>query len=379
MNIQETIIKLLIKVPFYGYLASKLNIRQNNLIEKIKISVFPFMELVYNSLWFETLTDIQKLGILQHELLHIILYHHHRKGERKALLWAVSCDISVNQFIKKEYLLEDSITLELISDILNINLPSMKSSEEYYDFLFLYESALLFEQSGNKVLLNFPGNRIFKSDIIEEQSLSTFELSVLKRDVTDSLNFSGGRNDLQGELKNEILRSMSLNTLNWRSILKRFLSKQGKVNVKKSYKRVSRRYDNYPGTIRSKGSKALIALDESGSMSNDITGIYLDELKIINQITGVDIQVIRFDSNCTEPVALNRYINNVGRIKRGGTDFRPIFKLADYMKISQVIIFTDGDGIYPEAVNQKVLWILTKDGYNRSNFGEHVYFERQDV
>ncbi len=374
MNIQETIIKLLIKAPFYGYLASKLNIRQSNTVDKLNISVFPFMELVYNPTWFETLTDIQKLGILQHELLHITLYHHSRRGERKALLWAVASDISVNQFIKKEYLLADSITLELISDILNINLAAKRPAEEYYDFLLLYESALLIEKSVNKALLNLPENTILSSDILDDQSLSTFELSLLKKDVIDSLNFSGDKNDLPGE----IFKSMSLNTLNWRSILKRFLSKQGKNNVKKSYKRVSRRYDNLPGTIRSKGIKALIALDESGSMSGDITKVYLDELKNINKITGVDIQVVRFDSDCSDPVSLKKYINEVGRKRRGGTDFRPIFELADRMKISQVIVFTDGDGIYPEVVNQNVLWLLTKDGYNRSTFGDHVYFERQD-
>jgi predicted metal-dependent peptidase len=68
------------------------------------------------------------------------------------------------------------------------------------------------------------------------------------------------------------------------------------------------------------------------------------------------------------------YLKNKERAKNGGTDFRPIFELADKMKIHLVIIFTDGDGIVPEHVNQKVLWFLTKGGKRPAQFGNYIEF-----
>jgi predicted metal-dependent peptidase len=62
------------------------------------------------------------------------------------------------------------------------------------------------------------------------------------------------------------------------------------------------------------------------------------------------------------------------REKRGGTDFTPIFQLADQLKIPLVIIFTDGDGKAPESVNQNTLWVLTKGACKPAYYGTSVTF-----
>ncbi len=117
-----------------------------------------------------------------------------------------------------------------------------------------------------------------------------------------------------------------------------------------------------------------MALDESGSIPDSVVDIYLKELKEINRITGVSIMVTRFDTHCSEPEPLNRFILNKGREKQGGTDFRPIFEMADKTKIPLVIIFTDGDGKVPHRVSQKVLWVLTGGGKNPADFGQEIFF-----
>ena len=96
---------------------------------------------------------------------------------------------------------------------------------------------------------------------------------------------------------------------------------------------------------------------------------FYSELVAIKKITGANISVTEFDIECTKPVPLNKYMSEKKRVKNGGTDFRPIFALADNLHIPQVIIFTDGEGPAPAEVNQRVLWVLTKGGKKPADYG----------
>jgi predicted metal-dependent peptidase len=162
--------------------------------------------------------------------------------------------------------------------------------------------------------------------------------------------------------------------IDWRVILKRFLTGRGKMIVRKTYKRQSRRYEELPGTKRSVGVNALIAIDESGSISDTLVKEFYQELKEINKITGASMLVTRFDTECSEPVPLSAFVVKDKRAKRGGTDFRPIFKLADDRKIPLIIIFTDGDGEAPANANQNTLWVLTKNSKKPAAFGYFLDF-----
>lgn len=374
MEIQETLLKLLLKAPFYGYIASKLTIRESFDIKKIRITVYPVLVLTYNPQWFRDLSSDQKIGAVLHELMHIILLHPFRRGDRKPSLWAVAGDMAVNQYVDKKYLNDDSVTIDIIAKEFKIRIPYYQSSEFYYSILEKFESRLTLGGSEQEALIILESDKEMKTDIIEDQDVSSSNLSAIKSEIVTSMENSGAENEMPGELKKTLDQVYHEYKVNWKSVLKRFLSKRGKINKRKSYKRISRRYENLPGTIKTKGVEALVALDESGSMSDELIKIYLKELKEINKITGVNIQVVRFDSSCSEPVPLRQYIEEEGRERRGGTDFRPIFKLADNIKIPLVIIFTDGEGDAPESVNQRVLWLLTKGGRKPASFGESVYF-----
>ena len=134
------------------------------------------------------------------------------------------------------------------------------------------------------------------------------------------------------------------------------------METRASYKRVSRRYEGNPGNKRSVGLDVLIALDESGSISDDQLQTFYVELMAVNRITNARILVTEFDTACTPPKPAAEYRHVAKRTKNGGTDFRPVFELADRLKHSQVVIFTDGEGIAPDRANQRVLWVLTKGG-----------------
>ncbi|MHB1391526.1 MAG: VWA-like domain-containing protein [Clostridia bacterium] len=79
------------------------------------------------------------------------------------------------------------------------------------------------------------------------------------------------------------------------------------------------------------GLNALIALDASGSISEKQLSQFYAELLKIKKITGASLSVAQFDTDCTAPMPIERYVKEKKRVKNGGTDYRPVFKLADSM------------------------------------------------
>ncbi len=57
MRMQDAVIKLLIRQPFYGSLASVLSLRENAGVSKTEMSLLPTPVLTYNRDWFEQLLE----------------------------------------------------------------------------------------------------------------------------------------------------------------------------------------------------------------------------------------------------------------------------------------------------------------------------------
>lgn len=375
MNIQEVIMKLLIEQPYYGYVASSVTLIETEKIETIRMASIPSLKIYYNPVWFEELTKDHKIGVVIHELMHVILMHQYRRMNREIMLWSVACDMAVNEMIPRRYLIDNVTTVDIISKKLKKNIERNRNAEYYYDIVTDVDDLLSFVGLEDDIILVFEGEENLKVNKLSEESASSMEINALKNDLAQILEEARSEGELPYGLESKVEEVYRELKINWRIIIKRFLTGRGKTIVRKSYKRQSRRFDSLPGTKRSIGTNALLAIDESGSISDGLVKEFYKELQNINKITGVSIMVTRFDTACSKPVPLKKFIVDNKREKRGGTDFRPVFELADRMKIPLVIIFTDGDGEAPISVNQNTLWVLTKNSKKPADFGYCVNFE----
>jgi len=375
MNIHEIIMKLLIEQPFYGYVASTVTLVESKNIETIKMASIPNLKINYNPDWFESLPNDQKIGVVLHELLHVIFMHQYRRMNREIMLWSVACDMAVNEMITPRYLTKDAITVNIIANKLKRKIEQNRNAEYYYDIITDVDDQICLVGLEGDSILVFEGGQNLRVNKLSDETASSMEINALKHNLAQTLEQASSEGEVPSEIEDSVDEVYKDLRVNWRIILKRFLTGKGKIVVRKSYKRQSRRYDNLPGTKRSIGVNALLAIDESGSISDSKVKEFYGELQNINKITGVSIVVTRFDMECSIPVPLNKFIVDNKREKRGGTDFRPIFKLADELKIPFVIIFTDGDGEAPVSVNQKTLWVLTKNAKKPADFGVCVTFE----
>lgn len=376
MIMNKLIISLLLRKPYFGYILSTLRIEQSASVKEMELITGPAVRLVYNPLWLESLDESAAFGAILHELLHIILLHPVRRGARDRKIWALAGDMAVNENIEPSLLPPGYVTVELINREVNCRLERGKSAEYYYERILeeIPPVSLNMLQRENDLILRFPDSEDITVKMHEEKDLSEINNKAVQCAMEEITRQAAEEGEIPGNLLGQLQTIYSSVDVNWRNVLKKFLAGKGRMEIRKTVRRVSKRFDDMPGSKRRKGLQALIAIDESGSISNvDISAFY-KELRIIKRVTRADMQVTRFDTECTAPVPLERYLKIRDRQKRGGTDFRPLFKMADRRADRLVIVFTDGEGLQPPSVKQKVLWVLTGKNIKEPPFGETVRF-----
>lgn len=372
--INDVITDLLIESPYYGYLAGRVRFIPNNYIKHMHTTFDNGPMIGYNKDWFDAMPYEKQKGAVMHELLHLALLHFMRRDGRDPILWHMACDIAVSELMDKDLIHEAIITSMGIFMETGLVLPVKATAEQYYERLQDDEEDVDYTYKSEEQVIVFDSGKRFDGNPLTEVDGKDLQTLALVDELAKVQMASQQEHALGEDLSLRTEAVYSSYKVNWRNVLKRFLTGQGRIQTRRSYKRVSRRYEDLPGKKRTVGLRALVAVDESGSISNEDVKAFHEELVRINGINTADITAVRFDTTCSEPVSLARFVGERKRTRRGGTDFRPVFKLADELKIPMVVLFTDGQGEAPPNVNQKVLWVLTNHGRAPVDYGMSIKF-----
>lgn len=167
-------------------------------------------------------------------------------------------------------------------------------------------------------------------------------------------------------------------TLPWRQLLATYLSSTARDDY--SYARPNTRRGDpaiYP-RLRSTEVNAVIAVDVSGSISDQELNECIAEINAIKGQLRATVSVLAVDDkiakgypksfNAWEDIQLNEPVHG-----GGGTDFTPVFDWMDDQDIPADILvyFTDGQGKFPEqAPTYPVIWLIK--GKVRVPFGERI-------
>ena len=91
-------------------------------------------EIIYNPEFIATLSEREIVGVIAHEVLHVAVLHHCRKGTRNHQKWNIACDLAINSIV-----LESGMALPSGAVVAGCgaysNMPSGKMAEEYYTML----------------------------------------------------------------------------------------------------------------------------------------------------------------------------------------------------------------------------------------------------
>lgn len=197
-------------------------------------------------------------------------------------------------------------------------------------------------------------------EYIEGRAKAIIEQAVKRADQR-----ADGWGSIPSEIREQIRLSVS-SIINWRQVLRQFVGSINRGNRTKSIKRINKRYPYiHPGNKRGYVAKLLVAVDQSGSVDDQMLTEFFAELSSLSKKMTVD--VIHFDTECFEKDLQTWRRGSVPKAMRtrcGGTDFNAPTRYANDPKNrgrwDGLLICTDGECEAPGASRLKRGWVIGK-------------------
>lgn len=310
----------------------------------------------YNPKFFLDLSKEQRLGLMAHEIGHVIFMHMSRRGDRKPDVWNVAGDYVINNYlIANKFVLPEDGCVDPMFD--------GWSTDQVYDHLLA---------NPKKMPEDTPSD-IEYSDLTEEEK-EQLTNTVMKAVQAAQLN------DCETSIPSEIARSIQdlINPkLNWTELLYRFVDSKTKENY--SWSKPNRRYLPtwyLPSMYSDKIENITVAIDTSGSVTDVLMKEMLSEIEYINQTLKPNTMTIMdCDSKIHNIHKITEYDSVLDFKFNGGgnTSFKPVFKYCKDNPTNLLIYFTD---LYANQITEEpgypVLWICYST-HEASPIGETIY------
>ncbi len=371
--------ELMLKEPYYGFFLIMLNkVWRKDLptagVSKQNINY----QLAINEEFWTGLSDMHKMGLLKHELLHIAFGHlvSFSSFSNKKLA-NVAMDMEINQYIEDSWLPEGGIRIE---DYEDLRLDKRAGCRYYYDQLLrLQDEKDKNGTTGNdamdKLLDNVASGDIPDHSTWEEfDDMTDAEKKLIEKQVQKILQDAKEqtvkkRGNVPGEIEGLIVvEEFTAPKFDWKGYLRRFTGVSTKVFTKKIRRKENRRYEDNPGLKIKMRQHMLLAIDTSGSVSDTELAEFMNEIHHIHK-AGVDITVIQCDTSI-KSIEPYRGKNEISVLGRGGTEFDPVLDYynANLKKYTSLVYFTDGECYTSVRPRGKVLWVLSE----RSSMNEDL-------
>ncbi|MGO0883707.1 vWA domain-containing protein [Clostridioides difficile] len=328
----------------------------------------------FNPIIFLTLNIEQMESTIKHEIYHIVSMHLVRakelKGKYSTLAINMAMDIVVNKYLSN--LPPYATTLEWVNLKYSLKLEPYEPFEYYVEKIQTELDLLEEDKDGEEddsdkygdIEIDYKPEKTHdiweESDDIDERTL---------REFTEKFIDSSKKGKIPVHLENIIAAlKNSKGELPWNLYLSRLMGTV-ESNKKKTITRRSRRQPNrldLRGELRSHKAEIAVAIDISGSISNEEFKQAIKEVLNIVKNYNHEITIIECDSEIRRVYKAKTVKDIKDRIKiGGGTKFTPVFEYANNKKINLLVYFTDGKGenklqVIPRGY--KVLWVISGSG-----------------
>ena len=367
--LSKAIKDLMLKEPYYGYFLIQLNKHWREDIPTAGVSKngINYQLAINENFWVNTLTDLHRLGIMKHELLHIAFGHltayHGYADQRMA---NIAMDMEINQYIDSTWLpggeyttdeytaLKETVMQEhkqaqdngatpeelkeieaklpmrgiMIDDYHELNLDRKAGTKYYYKKLKdAQEQKEQTGSSGSEALdqlldqMEQGMGTGAEHDTWEEfDNISETEQKLMDRQIQRILTEAKDqtekkRGTVPGEMSDLIkVEQIVKQKFDWKGYVRRFTGTSTKVFTKKLQRKENKRFPAFPGLKIKMRQHILLAIDTSGSVSNDELKEFMNEIHHIHK-TGVDITIVQCDTKIKsiEPYKGKNDLNIVGR------------------------------------------------------------------
>jgi predicted metal-dependent peptidase len=354
------------------------------------------------------------MGLLKHELLHIAFNHltmHFNFSDKR--LANVAMDMEINQYIDADMLpggeltpdeykqLKETVTAEveqakqngatqeellaiskklpgrgiMIEDYAELNLNTKAGCRYYYDKLRQAQ-----DDKDKKGTSGSPGmdellDGLANGDDPTNHDWEEFDdLGEAERKLVDkqTQRVLGQAKEQtvkrQGTVPGEIESRIILEVIvppkfDWKGFIRRFTGISTRVFTKKIRRKENRRFSDNPGLKIKMRQHMLLAIDTSGSVSDDELKEFMNEIHHIYK-TGVDITIVQCDTEIRS-IAPYKGKFELGILGRGGTYFDPVLKYfnENLKNFTSLVYFTDGEAHASIKPRGNVLWVISERSY----------------
>ena len=329
------------------------------------------MRIEYSSIQIEKLSDRDLEDYLKAEIVRIALKHPYERvpSEPNKIALGFASDVTVNQAVP--------LSIPLLNCIV-LGLPPGLSYEEYYNLLKDrpitqkdYDKGKSEKSSkkksgeqktghGNQEELSEQQKALQKTELWQEDEIAKEEINAVI-EKSKQLNSWG----TVSEKFKEMIEATLVVKMDYKRILSSFRASMISQRRELTRTRPNRRYGfDYMGSRYAFTTKLLIAVDVSGSVSDEILSQFFSIINRFFKYGIKNIDVIQFDCELTgELMSLKKAKKSVNIIGRGGTSFQPaVDYYATHSEYDGLIMFTDGEAPCPEIKGyRRILWILTSE------------------
>ncbi len=334
--------------------------------------------MYFNPFIFLPLTTEQMANSMRHEILHIVFQHLERardlRNHYSKLALNLAMDIVVNTYLTP--MPDDAATLDWVNLQYRLYMKPFGTLEDYVEEI---QKAL--DQRQKKTTIMDPDNTATTDILTKFDPLRTHDIWNESDDIdaqllgqfTEKYMDAASHGQIADYLENAIdtLRAKN-HTLPWNIYLKRLAGTVANGNKKTTARRNRRQPERLDirGELRNYKAKIVIALDISGSISDDEFRQAMDEVFSIVRSYKTEITVVQCDDQIRRMYKVRSAKDLQPRPKgRGGTSFAPVIEYCNTHRTDLLLYFTDGQGeekLRTTPGGYKILWLIGGNGTDLS-------------
>jgi predicted metal-dependent peptidase len=402
--------RLLMDEPFFAAISRRIDKRASFALPTAGVMVnqdTAQFEMLYNPNFFATLTDAERQDVLKHEFYHIIFQHvtDRLPEEVNMKLWNVATDLAINSHLHN---LPAGGLIPGEPDTPFADLPRGKSAEWYMANMPDFEDRKCkgdgpsgkghgdpSEQPGPQG----SGQGSGQGDQDEDQDgsgsggipdslddhsgwgecsqevkdMARERLKDTVRKATEESGRSNSWGSVSASVRKDIMK-MFETKIDWRKLLRYFVKTSQRSNKASSIKRINPRYPYiHPGRKTNRVAKVAISVDQSGSVDDQMLGLFFAELNKLSEIA--EFVVIPFDTKVDDKLV---YTWKKGskkkpqRVMHGGTCFDAPTDYVNERGFDGHIVLTDMCAPKPKSSRCQRMWMTTPA------YAARPYFETKE-
>jgi predicted metal-dependent peptidase len=342
-------VQMLMSLPFFGNLASGLNVKSVDWMFDKDTPVRAATDGVnffYNPEGIKDYSISELVWLYAHEVSHVCWQHFIRQGERNQTLWNIATDYAINGILRKNKIGKP------IKNTLDDERFDGMHAEQIYEILYKEAPKLNLDQ-----LSKMLADKHLEMDKNEDGSpKSEEEINQLTNKIKEDI-IKAAQSTQAGSLPvgfDRLIESITNPQLPWQEILRDRI--KSKIKTDFSFMRPNRRNSNnngiiFPSMTVEDHVDICIGMDMSGSIGDDTANEFMSEIYgIISEFKSWSIRIWSFDTQVyNERIFSSDGEDDILSYKPkggGGTDFECNWK---FMKKNDIepklfIMFTD---LYP--------------------------------